>query len=79
MRKRAKKLVLSRETLRHLQPPDLRQLWGGTSGTCPTDCDSAADCGTTTCGTAGCGGSAGCPITYTCPPTSYITDCPVCG
>jgi hypothetical protein len=73
MRKRAKKLALSRETLRHLEAPHLYEIRGAESGTCPTDCDSAADCQTQG-GACTYGCSGGCPgsNTCTCPPTSFI-------
>jgi hypothetical protein len=77
MRKRARKLGLSRETLRHLQSPSLRQVQGGTeSGTCPTDCGST-ECSVTcysNCGQYSCDcTSAGCP------PPSEVSGCPICG
>jgi hypothetical protein len=72
MKKTCKKLILSRETLRHLQANELRGLWGGDSfaydcesGSCPNDCVSVG-CDTA----AACGPSAGCTQTAlydTCP------------
>jgi hypothetical protein len=80
MRKRPRKLALSRETLRHLQSPFLRQVRGGESGTCPTDCDPTTGGGTQSCDTGCCGGTAGCPQSYTCPPGSYAdSGCEFCG
>lgn len=79
MKKRPKKLILSRETLRHLQPPLLRQLQGGESGTCPTDCDPTTGTSGASCD-GGCTGSATCPPSWTCPPTSFAdSGCAACG
>jgi hypothetical protein len=76
MRKRVRKLGLSRETLRHLQSPGLRQVQGAESGTCPTDCGST-ECSATcysNCGQYSCDcNSNGCP------PPSEVSGCPICG
>jgi hypothetical protein len=63
MKKRAKKLSLSRETLRYLERVQLGRVVGGgdtneivTGCACTDTC--ASDCGG--CGTGSCGGSCGC-------------------
>ena len=68
MRKRAKKLALSRETVRHLQGSHLHHIRGAESGTCPTDCQNSDLCPPQTNGCPP--GGTGC--TCTCPPTSFI-------
>lgn len=79
MRKHLRKLALSRETLRHLQAPNLRQVQGAESGTCPLDCDTTT-CPPPTecCNSNSCGGSVG--YTCTCPPASFPdSGCWACG
>lgn len=80
MKKLAKKLALSRETLRHLQTPHLRQIHGAESGTCPTDCAYTAACTVGCTDTCTCTNTAECPETNTCPPGSYAySGCAICG
>ncbi len=58
MKKRIKKLSLSRETLRHLEADRFRQVVaGGDTQEIQTGCACTDSCN---CGTGGCGGSAGC-------------------
>jgi hypothetical protein len=68
MNKKTRKLTLSRETLRHLNAPNLRQVVGAESGSCPTDCDPTTNPPTNPCGTAGC---ASVEYSCTCPPASF--------
>ncbi len=63
MKKRAKKLILSRETLLHLQRAQLgRVAGGGDTHEIQTGCACTDGCGTGSCGcgtgSCGCGGSA---------------------
>jgi hypothetical protein len=63
MKKRTKKLKLSRETLHHLQSLQLsRVAGGGNTHEIETGCACTDGCGTASCGcgtgTCGCGGSA---------------------
>lgn len=70
MRKRMRKLVLSRETLRSLTVADLNALAGGIYSwptRCPEDGEECSG-GTNTC-PGYCGGTGGCPTApgYPCP------------
>jgi hypothetical protein len=70
MKKRAKKLALNRETLRHLQASSLHQVWGA-SASCPLECETSATCPGTT---AQCTNTCGCATweySCTCPPASF--------
>ena len=63
MKKRAKKLTLSRETLHHLQRMQLNRVaGGGDTFEIQTGCACTDGCGTGSCGcgtgSCGCGGSA---------------------
>ena len=72
MKKRVKKLSLSRETLRRLESTRFRHVvGGGETYEIITGCACTDTCGTDTCGcgTGGCG-SAGCN-TNGCPGTTY--------
>ena len=69
MRKRLKKLALSRETLRHLQTAHLGRVGGGgnthefnTGCACTDTCPTDAGCGSASCGgtCAGCGSADAC-------------------
>lgn len=62
MRKRTRKLSLSRETLHQLAPGDLGRVGGGNTTT--NDCKEGSDCA---CATDGCGGTGSfCPTMTIC-------------
>lgn len=67
MKKRARKLSLSRETVRHLQDEHFRRIaGGGNTNEIQTGCACSDGCG----GTGGCTGTCGCD-TRDCPGNTY--------